>query len=496
MLTDWVPIGDEKKPFTGVFEGGGNTITLTSFDPALVTTKSYLGIFGYVRGTASAKAQIKNLNVVSSIDATSLSTTTGHAVGLVVGMAELTVIDNVTLSGTFSFYSTRTCYVGGVAGVISGDGAVIKNTTSTLTMDISPGVGGQLIKTNGVLAYSYIGGIVGLFQLRAGIENCHTRGDITADNVRNTASGQVFVGGITGGSPYAFHTDAHGYIHDSSFTDGTIRGVAKGFWSWVGGIAGNITGGTVNDKNRTTRIERCFATGTVSTEGTKSGYPYVGGIVGYNYYGALTSQSYFTGNVITDSGLQDYAGGIAGYNSQTTAPYNSRIEDCWSGGSVTGYRNAGGIVGQNQVNTYIRRCYSIAAVKATNSSGFGVDGSGFGVGGIAGLNASTLLDAITSSVALNLSITAAAGNNVNRVIGSSAGVSSKNYALSTLVPTTSDIYTEDKGLGKSGGEDIPDEFISGGKPTQEFYETVLGWDFFTVWKMGADGYPNLQWQQE
>jgi hypothetical protein len=32
------------------------------------------------------------------------------------------------------------------------------------------------------------------------------------------------------------------------------------------------------------------------------------------------------------------------------------------------------------------------------------------------------------------------------------------------------------------------------QPDQSVY-TGLGWDFSTVWKMGGEGYPVLQWQE-
>ena len=63
-ITDWLPIGDEAFPFSGVFDGNGRTITLNSFDASALLEKSYIGIFGYARGT-SARAVIKNMTIVS-----------------------------------------------------------------------------------------------------------------------------------------------------------------------------------------------------------------------------------------------------------------------------------------------------------------------------------------------------------------------------------------------------------------------------------------------
>jgi len=434
-LSDWIPIGDEEKPFRGSFDGNGKTITLNGFSAGAVTDITCLGIFGCVKGdSVSAKA----------------------------------IIENITLSGMLDFSSEEAVCMGGIAGVIDGEGTLIRDNDCSLAVTVCPG-------NTGSTAYSYVGGVTGMFRNGAGIENCRNTGDVCADNTQSPVSGQVFVGGIAGGGLLSFNTAYQGYIQDCSFT-GTIIGRAKGLWTFAGGIAGTIAGGTINSAENTTRIERCFATGTVSVAGTKSAYPYIGGIVGYNYYGALVSQCYFDGDVIADK-EGDYTGGIAGYNSQTKAPNNSRIEDCWSGGTVSGFANAGGIVGQNQANAYIRRCYSTAAVSAGSAD--------TGVGGIAGVNASTLTTgAISSCMALNLSLSPLDGTNIHRITGTAGGSRSNNYARPGLIPAGA------KDANSADGEDTQE------MPDKSFYENTLGWDFTTVWKMASGGYPILQWQED
>jgi hypothetical protein len=339
-------------------------------------------------------------------------------------------------------------------------------------MNIIPGSG------NGLASYSFIGGFAGMFRNGAGTENCHNTGNVTADNTASAVSGQVFAGGVAGGSSFSMNTNYKGHIKDSS-SNGSITGRAKGAWTFAGGIAGTVEGGGNGTLENTTRIERCFAAGTVSVAGTNSANSYIGGIVGYNYYGALVSQSCFNGTVIADK-AGDYTGGIAGYNSQTSGN-NSRIEDCRSGGEVKGFNNAGGIVGQNQVNTYIRRCYSTAVVSVTNSAATGV-------GGIAGMNVSSLTDAITACVALNPSLSAPAGNNIHRVTGTTGGTMSDNHAWSGMTVTTTGTYTPETGAANADGADLAAQ-----KPGQSFYAGI-GWDFNNVWEMDDDGYPKLMWQ--
>jgi hypothetical protein len=479
-LENWLPIGDETSPFTGVFDGKVKIITLNGFDVEAVSGKTYLGIFGYVKGASdSAKGEIKNLAINSSVDATS-TCTTEQAVGIVAGWVELAEIENITLAGTFGFRSEKTVFLGGAAGWINGEGTLVKNIGSSLEMNIVPGNGVSGILASGYDQYTFVGGIVGTFRGGAGIENCHNTGDVTADNVANSISGQLFVGGIAGGSAYAGSAVYHGYIKDSSFI-GTVIGRARGYWTFAGGIAGTITGGNINDLAATTRIEHCFTIGTVSTAGTSSGSPYVGGVVGYIYYGALVSQSYFDGEVIAAK-AGDYTGGIAGYNSQSAAN-SSRIEDCWSGGIITGFNNAGGIVGQNQANAGLKNSYSIATVSTTSSASTGI-------GGIAGFNGNTNGAAsVTGCVALNPSLAAPAGNNIHRVTGNSPGAISNSHAWSGMAITTGGMYAKAEGATAADGADCDE------KPNRVFYEG-LGWDFSDIWTMGTDDdYPQLRWQQ-
>jgi hypothetical protein len=516
LPNNFLTIGIDDVPFTGVFDGNGHKITLNSFSVTITDNRTYVGIFSNVKGTASAKAEIKNLNIVSSVNVAS-STDSVQAVGLAVGVAEQAEISNITLSGTLTYTSAKSLAVGGVVGFIK-EGVKVKNCVSSLDMNISPGNGGMLVSGQWN-PFNYVGGIVGLFTGGAGVENCRTTGNVLGDNVSNSVGGQVFTGGIAGGSPFMSSALAYqGYILYCS-SAGTINGRARGFWNGVGGIAGTLSGSADGTFAKTTRAERCFATGTVTSKGasvTGSNWSQIGGIVGYNYFG-LVSQSYFTGTVSAEpnssanNGMSgDHTGGISGFNGYMTAPssaYAAGVEDCWSSGAVTGFSNAGGITGLiRMTNCYVKRSYSRAVVSVVNDTDArGMAGQEPGAGGIAGCNQGLMDGAVSDCVALNPSIKAGLGKDIHRVVGRIIGASvtdpskvkmSNNYALLGSMPATGGTYTPMIGLDQPGGADIPAQYLSGGKPTQAFYRDVLGWDFTTVWKMGSDGYPKLQWQKE
>jgi hypothetical protein len=505
-LENWIPIGSASGPFSGTFDGNHHKITIKTFaesalsESASGTSGTGLGIFGWTKGEASAPVIIKNLEIRTELDL-SINEAGDYYVGALVGCAdEYTKIQAVMVEGSLDFSNSapaKPVYVGGIAGALIA--SELKD--SIVKADIT---GFGTAKSG---SYNYVGGLVGMFDrnqvtrgmnpapiagvLFAGssIINCSSSGDVSGST--GGAQTNVFVGGIAGGSCYGMKTYYSGKIEDC-FSTGNVAASGGGNWSWAGGIAGTISGDGYDNPSvpadgtsatGPTRIVRCYAAGTITTTVPGNSWPYVGGIVGYNYYGAVISQSYFTGSVVADSG-SDYTGGIAGYNSKQPG-HSSRIEDCWSSGTVTGFKNAGGIVGQNQVNTFVRRCYSTAAVSTT----YDVNSTITGVGGIAGMNASAETDAINGCVALNVSIAAARGTKIHRVAGTlfGSGALGKNLAWSGMPVSTGDTYTAEHGADKVDGED------GGAKPPQAVYEG-LGWDFTDVWKMGAGGYPVLRWQ--
>ncbi|MCL2211874.1 MAG: cadherin-like beta sandwich domain-containing protein [Treponema sp.] len=534
-LENWTP-ADE--PFSGVFDGNGKTITLKGTsgfagnssiiandnNPA-GSDNAFFGIFSSIKGDfVSVKAEVKNLKIHA--DNLTVSATEGASIGMLAGYAQTAIIDNITLSGSLKVESTKTVYAGGVAGVVMGDGPAawvsgsnyltnsgsvpvetfIKNVNSSMSIDVTPGSGSALVTQN-ANAFSFIGGIAGFFKKAVGIENC--RNTASVKGVSTTSGSQVMVGGILGGSFYQFTDHFSGYIRDCSST-GNITVGAMGFWPMAGGIVGLYCGGD-GTKENSTRIEKCYATGKITHELTTdptnaNQWPYIGGLVGYAYNGCWVSQSYFNGEVFCGK-RNDYTGGIAGYSSYATNGSNTKvcvIEDCWSDGKVTGYNNAGGIVGQNQQYTLLRRSYSRMEVAVTN--GETNTAAQWGIGGITGSHSSTVPEAMDSCVALNRSIKAPGKTTleIGRIAGrmQKAGEVSpilKNvYALPALKPviTGEYDYIERKGADQPDGADIPNEYLSGSMPTQSFYQTLLGWDFSGVWMMGADGYPKLRWSQQ
>jgi hypothetical protein len=212
---------------------------------------------------------------------------------------------------------------------------------------------------------------------------------------------------------------------------------------YVGGLVGYNYFGNLTD---------CYVTGAVTGTGSSL---WVGGLVGYNDRGSITYCR--AGSSVTASG--DYVGGLAGYNN-----YGS-LTACFATGPVTGTTNyVGGLAGNNGTAGTITACYAIGAVTGASS-----------IGGLAGINTNTITDCYAAGM---VTATGSAGG----LVGSNSGgsVSSSFWDIDTSGRLTS-----------AGGE---------GKTTDQMKNTdtflSADWDFNTpVWKMcNGINYPKLAWQ--
>ena len=135
-------------------------------------------------------------------------------------------------------------------------------------------------------------------------------------------------------------------ISMGTITNSAVTGTIEG-GSAAGGIAGQSSGS----------ISQCYTLGEVMSE---TGSAKAGGIVGENQSGSSVNDSYSSA-VITATGDNSYAAGIAGYNGGT-------IERCYSDGAISGYAIAG-ICGYNtgaeaKVNGCVAANRSLSAYKS------------------------------------------------------------------------------------------------------------------------------------
>lgn len=166
-------------------------------------------------------------------------------------------------------------------------------------------------------------------------------------------------------------------------------------------------------------IEFCSVSGTIRK------HYRVGGIVGVN-----TGTVRYCYSTATIEGSNLYIGGLAGNNYGT-------IQDSYARGSVTGSGQTGGLLGRNQDNGVVTRCYSTGAVTCTGAE----------KGGLIGLS-------------------------------SNAGVT-----------FTNSFYDSNTTGQNDTGKGIPTATANMKKQS-----TFAGWDFASVWGINTtinDGYPYL-----
>ncbi|MDR3178419.1 MAG: hypothetical protein LBT96_05495 [Campylobacteraceae bacterium] len=278
-----------------------------------------------------------------------------------------------------------------------------------------------------------VGGIVGVFESRFGFGYSS---NITNSYSTGDISGNDHVGGIAG------IVRNKGLIANS-YSTGDISSD-----NYVGGIAGAIEGNSL--------IADSYSTGDIS--GNKY---YVGGIAGHVSVSSITS-SYSTGNVRSIDGN---VGGIAGVISY------GNVADSYSTGSISGNELVGGIAGVISYGN-VTNSYSIGSVSGNNH-----------IGGIAGAADGAI---VKNNAAINQSIVGI--HDINRIIGVAATTTaSYNFASNITYG-----FTFIEGDVSSGESKDSNKFFD--KAT---YETDLGWDFASIWKISSDknnGYPQLIWQ--
>jgi len=188
-IIGWYEDGLNNKPFTGVFDGNGHTISNFTYTSA---GANYVGLFGYVAGE---KAEIKDLGLIDP----NINSTAGISVGALAGC----IGDGTTVSDCYVKGGTVTGnkMVGSLAGR-TGNATILRCSAAC---DVTGSGWG-------------IGGLIG-DAWQTTISACYATGSVTADSWD--------VGGLVG----------HQYEGEilTSYATGPVRGTDYG----VGGLIGN-----------------------------------------------------------------------------------------------------------------------------------------------------------------------------------------------------------------------------------------------------------------
>ncbi len=241
VASNWTPIGTSEKPFTGTFDGKGYTIkNLALVESEAKEGKAYIGFFGYAKNTT-----IKNVtfeNVYINIPCLDIDHSQGH-IGAVAGSLEGTsTIENVTVKGDITVYTTQTANGASRVAVVAGG-----NSFGDVTMKnvhVIANEGSSLIANNNV------GALAGQLQGKMVFENCSSNIDVTAN--------KFFAGGLVGiaaGDSYIKNCHTTGDIAVVAGRENRHNDEFR-----VGGIAG----GWADGKTKVFTLEGCSYTGTIS----------------------------------------------------------------------------------------------------------------------------------------------------------------------------------------------------------------------------------------
>lgn len=174
---EWTPIGRSGSSFKGTFNGQSHTVSNLK-----CTNSQYAGLFGDLSGAT---------------------------------------VKNVTVSGSISYVSQYTCYLGGIAG-------------SALNSSISGCINQCTITVTDNTASGYVGGIVG------NMLGCILSDNINTGNVSTNTNGNSAAGGIIGRTNASSGSD-NTILTNNTYSGGTPNNICIGICS--------ITNGTITIDN-------------------------------------------------------------------------------------------------------------------------------------------------------------------------------------------------------------------------------------------------------
>lgn len=243
---EWIPIGTEQAPFKGQFNGNNYSITGLKINSIVECAyKSSTGLFAFATG-----ATIKNLSVNADIQV-SESKDSFYSVGIIVGYAKFSKIENCITSGSIKADLGGTCCAGGIVGEVIHD-SNISNCENTANLYAN------------AKSELYIGGIVG--SSYSPVSLCANKGNLDVENSKSEEplNDAIYVGGIIGSMFMA--------TIDNCYNIGDIRMGVMSNSAQVGGIGG-----------MTFSVSDCYNTGEISYT-NQSATEYTAGIAGRVVY--------------------------------------------------------------------------------------------------------------------------------------------------------------------------------------------------------------------
>ncbi len=439
----FAPINNSLNRFTGIFDGGGHTISsLTINRPG----ENTVGLFGWTQGggvllanVGLTAANIKGFNNVGGLAAymsggtirssyvTGSVTGTGYYVGGLLGSGIKVAGAASVITKSYANTSVEgKYYVGGLAGDLSG---AISDSYATGAVTGVRWVGGLAGQLSGSVSGSHatgaitgtvvniggegvtIGGLVG--ELSGTMDTSYATGAVSGDSHVGGLAGEVNSGSSITASHYTNSTVSGrnrvggltGYLQ-GSISDSYATGGVTGTLSETGGLAGAMDGGQITNSYATgavggnigvggltgsmgnaSSILGSYAAGNVTGTGS-----YVGGLAGKVQSGSIASSHYMTGTVSGGGGVGGLAGTLKGSISDSyatggitgTGSETGGLAGAMDGGQITNSYATGAVGGTTRVGGLTGSMRNASSISGSYAAG-NVTGTGSDVGGLAGM---------------------------------------------------------------------------------------------------------------
>ncbi|MSX02214.1 MAG: hypothetical protein F2813_03530 [Actinobacteria bacterium] len=302
-------IGTVAEPFTGSYDGNGQTITGLQVE----LTGSNAGLFG-----ATSGATISNLTIDDAAISIPAVEAYSGAAPLVGTANSSTVITNVHSSGTVQGQAA-----GGIAGQALNGTQIWSSSSSAVITGNDFGAGG----------------LVGFAEIGVSITDSSASGSVIGD---------IYVGGLVG----AVRANSEVFY---SYSTGDVTGRPNYQGGGEGGYVGGLVGAAIATASGSGNvIARSFATGDVTaTDPRTSNDPNLCGACAGGLIGVTTEDGTEMPNVIADSFASGTvtggiaAGGLIGRNmggAAGSANSTATIADSYSRSAVRGPENATGAI--------------------------------------------------------------------------------------------------------------------------------------------------------
>lgn len=214
----------------------------------------------------------------------------------------------------------------------------------------------------------------------------------------------------------------------------TVSGKISGT-SYVGLISGHISNGIIDNCKTYGQVQGSYRdTGGMigwtedsdivdcANHADINGYAFAGGIIGYAYHTTVANCANYGSVSYLSNHVSNYTAGIVAYLGPQSNIYN-----CCNHGSVTGWKDIGGIVGMaaGSANDRIVNCYNTGVLSA----------SGGNIGGIVGINNGYEIINCLNIGSVSVHSNGQYANSTGGIVGSNSGMVTNGYWLSSSGPS-------------------------------------------------------------